>query len=252
MFSKRRSFSQNYKFDRRFLEKLVSDLREANFKSITIKLPHNLINNERDEIEIQEFLDSERNYPSVILIAKNNENGETLKILFVNTSTKASFKDNTFPSGHIEPPELYVQSPDPARTYALFEFFYDYLKGKKIVIIFSFLLWLFFYIASCLFLMWDLGSLILTRSGVLSGFFNVSSVFDWIARLLAIFLIFQFFSYDTGLYIKEKENKYISIIRRTIRGEFRDNPIVNLVITVIGGAVGTILATIILKKLKIL
>ncbi len=44
MFSKRRNISRNYKFDRRFLEKLVSDLREANFKSITVKLPPNLIN----------------------------------------------------------------------------------------------------------------------------------------------------------------------------------------------------------------
>lgn len=246
MFSKRRNISRNYKFDRRFLEKLVSDLRKANFKSVTVKLPHNLIkNDEPDEIEIQEFLDSERNYPSVILIAENNENRETLKILFVNTSTKAFFKDNTFPSGHSEPAELYFQSPDPARTYALFEFFYDYLKSNKIASIF--LLW-FFYIAAFFFLIWDFASFIHTGGGVLSKAFNVSSVFDWIATLLAIFIIFQFFSYDKGLYIKEKENKYISIIRRTIRGEFRDNPIVNLVITI----VGTVLGAIILKILKIL
>ena len=248
MFSKRKGFPQKYKFDREFLEKLVSDLRKAGFSSITIKLPHNLIEGEKDEIEIQDFLDRGRNYPSVILIAKNTSRGETLKILFVNTSTKAFFKDNTFPSGHSEPPELYIQSPDPARTYSLFGFFYGYLRSKEIFNLF--LIW-FLSIISFLFLIAEYSSLINNRVTFLSKVFNTSASSDLVVVLIAIIILFKFFSQESGLYIKEKENKIMVMLRRAIKGEFADNAIVLLLIAVVGGAIATVLGNLISRLIGI-
>ncbi len=241
MFSKRKTFSQHYKFDRSFLEKLISNLRGANFDQITVKLPHNLVENGKDEIQIGEFLDRERNYPSIILVAKNTNTKDVIKILFVNISTKAFFKDDTFPSGHSESPELYVQSSDPARAYALFGFFYDYLKsnfrGKIFFLWFLSVISFIFFIVEFLYLS--------NKSILLAQNLNISPVFDFLAIFIAFILIFRFFFYDGGLYVKEKENKYLSAIRRAIKGEFRDNPVVNLLITIVGGVIVVIIAKLI-------
>lgn len=241
MFSKRETFSQHYKFNKSFLEKLISDLKGANFDQITVRLPHNLVENGKDEIQIGEFLDRERNYPSIILIAKSTNTRDVIKILFVNISTKAFFKDDTFPSGHSESPELYVQSSDPARAYALFGFFYDYLKsnfrGKIFFSWFLFVISFIFFIAEFLYLS--------NKRVLLAQNFNISPLFDFLAIIIAFILIFRFFSYDGGLYIKERGNKYLSAIRRAIKGEFRDNPVVNLLVTIIGGLIVVIIARLI-------
>lgn len=238
MFSKRKGFSRHYKFDRSFLEKLILDLKSANFDQITVKLPHNLVQKGKDEIQIEEFLERERNYSSIILIAKNENTREVIKILFINISTKAFFKDDTFPSGHSEPPELYVQSPDPVRTYALSEFFYDYLKSNSAAkggfLWFLFIISFIFFISEILYLP--------NKSGLLAQNLNISPVFD----ILVVFISFLFLCYfnfqNGGLYVKEKENKYLSSIRRVIKGEFRDNPIINLLATIIGGLIVLIIA----------
>lgn len=244
MFSKRKAFSQHYKFDRKFLEKLVSDFKQAGFSAITVKLPHNLIQDSKDEITIDEFLNRERNYPSIILVGRNESQQETIKILFVNVSTKAFFKDDTFPSGHSESPELYIQSPDPARVYALFGFFYDYLKSNSLTK--AFFLW-FLFLITFLFLISEFLYLS-NKKIILSQTFNISPLADLVGILVAMIFIFKFFSYDGGLYVKEKENKYLSAIRRAIKGEFRDNPVVNLLITIIGG----VIVAIVLKVLGLL
>lgn len=238
MFSKRKGFSRHYKFDRSFLEKLILDLKSVNFDQITVKLPHNLVQKGKDEIQIEEFLERERNYPSIILIAKNENTREVIKILFVNISTKAFFKDDTFPSGHSETPELYVQSPDPTRTYALSGFFYDYLKSNSTAkgdfLWFLFIISFIFIISEFLYLP--------KKSGLLAQNLNISPVFDILVIFMSFILIFKFFFYDVGLYVKEKENKYLSSIRRAIKGEFRDNPIINLLATIIGGLIVLIIA----------
>ncbi|MDP3953330.1 MAG: hypothetical protein Q8P99_00705, partial [bacterium] len=209
MFSKRKEFSQHYKFNREFLEKLVSDLKQTGFSSVTVKLPHNLLRDDKDEITIDEFLNRERNYPSIILIGRNEGQQETIKVLFINISTKAFFKDDTFPSGHSEPPELYVQSPDPARVHALFGFFYDYLKSNSLTKAFS--LWFLFLISFLFFILETF--YLLNGKFLLSQTFNTSPLVDFTGMLLAIFFIFKFFSYDGGLHVKEKEDKHLSAIR---------------------------------------
>lgn len=239
MFSKRQTFPQRYKFDRKFLEKFISDLKDSGFDSITIKLPHNLIDDGKDEIEVREFLDRERNYPSVIFIAKNSNRQETLKLLFVNISKKAFFKDDTFPSGHSESPEIFIQSPDPARVYALFGFFKDYIKENKTRT--TALPFLVSYLASSLFLILEFNSITEGKFGILASNLNINIVFDYVAIFAAFLLILKIQSQDSGLYLKEKENKFISTIKRVIMGEFRDNPIINLIITVIGGLIVLIL-----------
>lgn len=239
MFSKRKEFSQHYKFDSKFINKFTSDLVESGFNSVSIKLPHNLIDDGKDEIKIEEFINRERNYPSVILVAKNESKNEIIKVLFVNISSKAFFKDNTFPSGHSEPPELYVQSPDPARTYALFGFFYDYIRSSSI---FNAYLIYFLYTISYLVLITEYYLIFSNKKGLLAQSMNVNSSFDILLVIIVFIVIFKFFSYDGGLFVKDKQNRYANLLRRITKGEFKDNPIVNLLITIVGGLLVVIIA----------
>jgi hypothetical protein len=234
MFLKRKEFSQHYKFNREFLEKFVNDLRKAHFSKITVKLPHNLIEDEQDEIGIQGFLDRNRNYPSIILLARNENTEEIIKVLFVNISRKAFFKDDTFPSGHSESPELYIQSPDPARAYSLFGFFYDYLKKESLAKIFF---WWSVSIFLFIFLISEFFYLSGGQGGLLYQNFHVSIFYDIAVIIISYISFFKMFSYDGGLYIKEKEHKYLYMIKRAIKGELRDNPLINLLVVVIGGII---------------
>lgn len=244
MFSKRKSFLQGYKFNKEFLEKLVNDFITSGFKQITVKLPHNLIKDGKDEIEIQDFVNRERNYPSVILVAKNQQNNEIIKILFINISTKAFFKDDTFPSGHSESPEIYIQGPDPARVYSLFGFFYDYItKRSKNSFISSLLglLCIFFISAEAL-------TFVAKKFLIASHSFNLSVWIDYLLIFISVVVAFMFYSNDSGLYIKEKDHKYLDAIKRALKGDYRDNPIINIIVTVIA----TITATVILKIIGII
>jgi len=78
---------------------------------------------QRREVPLENFLDRERNYSAVILVGKEEEPRETIKILFGNKSEKTAFADSTFPSGHSSRTTLCVQSSDPARVYPLCDFF---------------------------------------------------------------------------------------------------------------------------------
>lgn len=222
MFSKRKDFNQNlHKFDKAFLVSFVDNLKESWFWDITVKLPHNLVETWKDEINIQDFVDRWRNYPSIILIAKNN-NREIIKILFVNISKKAFFKDDTFPSWHSEPSELYVQSPDPARVYSLFGYFYDYLRHTKKIGALNIVL----YLISIFGLAIEMFAWILRKHPLFDKW--------WIDVLFIAFCIVfigRFFYQDTWLYVKEKEHKNIAYIKRALKWDFRDNPIINIIIS---------------------
>lgn len=238
MFSKRKSFPQGYKFNREFLDSLVKDLESAGFDSVTVKLPRNLIKDDNYEIEVEEFINRGRNYPSVIFIAQNTKAKETVKILFVNISTKAFFNDNTFPSGHSEPPELYVQTTDPGRTFSLFGYFYDYLKvnhktKNRLLFLFG--------VAAFVFYILEFVS-ISHRKLLFQEQFGVSPWVDVLFVLVFFILQFKFFTDEGGLYVKEKESIIFNNLRRILHGEFRDNPIINLLVTIIGGFIVILLS----------
>jgi hypothetical protein len=124
----RKNLSGARKYSREFFESLTADLHKANLKTIEILLPVNQVGEDEYKISPEELLNRERNYPSLVLRAVNKRTNETLKILFINRNSKAAFMDDTFPSGESQPPGLYFQSPDPARAYAVFQFFYEYLS----------------------------------------------------------------------------------------------------------------------------
>ena len=114
MFSRRKPLLSGHKWNRTFLTSFASDLSKGGFLQITVKLPINLetilkddltqeqvvANLQAREIPMDEFLDRERNYRAVILVATNKTTNETIKVLFGNMSEKTSFADSTFPSGH--------------------------------------------------------------------------------------------------------------------------------------------------------
>lgn len=243
MFSKRKTFSQHYKYDRKFLEAFASDLRKADFGIVSVKLPHNLIHQgEQTEISIEDFLARGRNYPSVIVLAKNKDKEEVIKVLLINISTKAFFVDDTFPSGHSESPELYVQSNDPGRVFSIFGFFYDYLKSGSSIS--PFLGWLFF-LLSLMVMFSEFLSMSNSRL-LLASYFNTNPILDFFIIILSFIGFFQFYSFDGGLYIKEKENKTLVSLKRIVKGEFRDNPIINLIVTVAAGVIVIFLSKLLL------
>ena len=85
-------------WDRSFITVLGKDLSESGFSKITVKLPIYLdtlqtnkehvgsqINRENRKLEIpfQDFLNQERNYSAIILVALNPTTQETIKVLFL-------------------------------------------------------------------------------------------------------------------------------------------------------------------------
>jgi len=241
MFSRRKQLSSSRKYTREFFQTLLTDLRSAGFTQSEVKLPFNQTGVEESTISPEEFLKRERNYPALILVAREPKREETLKILFVNRSAKVTFIDDTFPSAESGPPALYFQSPDPGRTHSVFEFFNDYLNrpslGRRR------LLW-FADFAAIIVLIGEALTFVNSKQGLFMTRWDQPAYLDIIVTVLAIILIYRFFAEPKGLWIKpRRDTRLIQFANMAIRGELSDNPLVSLIITILG----TVLASLILK-----
>jgi hypothetical protein len=246
MFSKRVAL-KGVKYSREFFTSLCSDLVSCKFNDIKIMLPHNYVKIESSIIATTELLNRDRNYPALILIAKSQEYQETLKVLFINSNSKAVFADDTFPNGQSEPPQLYFQSPDPGRVYAVFEFFKEYLQTPSLKPFYTFL---FLACISFIPLFFELNSLLSKKSLLLIRLgYTTNYSLDVLLLIVSFLGLFLFFAYPKGLWIKPKrELRLFYLINMAIHGEYRDNPLVTLIVTVLG----TLLATILLKWLGVI
>lgn len=258
MFSMRRSIPAR-RWNKDFINTLQSDLFEAGFREIVVKLPsqrkeiqirkgltieevEEIIKEELEnrEITLDNFLEHERNYSAAILIARNETSNETLKILFVNISKKTSFDDPTFPSGHSVPSQLYVQSPDPGRVYSLFYFFYEYMTKKGESTSWYTILW----IASLIILVTEVISFVGSAQGFVQNQWGAHIIIDVSLVILSIILLYVYFKKPTGLSINDRRTSTASAFaKRALQGEFKDNPLINLIIAVLA----TIFASVILK-----
>lgn len=231
MFQKRVRYGSSRKYDRAFFVKFLSDLNDAGFDSISIKIPFGEGLQPEGELAPTEFLDRNRNYPSTILVARNLERNDEVKVLFVNMSKKVFFSDDSFPSGFSEPAEICVQSPDPARLIGLTQFFKEYLSGtvdsKRAISVLLFLPALLFVLAEILNL-FQKGRLLIQGQG------KTLMVFDFLLILLSMVIVASFYSRETGLYIKERDHKALDYIKRAIKGDFRDNALVNFFVAFLG------------------
>ncbi|UYN90732.1 MAG: hypothetical protein KIT08_05720 [Anaerolineales bacterium] len=246
MFSKRKSIGGSRYWDKAFLNEFATMFRNAGFSVIRIRLPRNLIPaKEKDYISLETFFNRERNYPSIILEATNAKSKELIKVLFVNISKETYFVDDTFPSGHSQPTEIYVQSPDPGRTFSLLAFFYEYLseRSKGSFSAFSGLVFALGLMAEVMSLFSD-GKLLFVQM------FKNPALFFVDLFIIFIFLagLYGYLSSPQGLHIRFRDSSVGVMLRMALRGELRDNPIVNLVVTVLG----TILASILLKFLGVI
>ena len=246
MFSKRCQLNGSRKYSRNFFERFVSDLRSSGFTNISVLLPHNWVPHAESTVTIDDLLKRERNYPALVLVARAEERNETLKVLFVNRNSKAVFIDDTFPNGESEPPQLYFQSPDPARTYAVFNFFREYLQRPGLER--YYLLW-FGSIVSFLFLLGQVLSVVGAKSTLLHLRFKWHFAFDVVGIAVALAFIYAFFGEPKGLWIKpSRELRLFYLANMALRGDLRDNPLVSVLVTV----VTTILTTVLLKWLGLL
>jgi hypothetical protein len=246
MFSKRAALNGARKYSREFFQKLVGDLSNSGFDEIHVLLPHNLVKVGESTVAVTELLTRERNYPAIILLARSTSKDETLKVLFVNKNSKAVFIDDTFPNAESEPPQLYFQSPDPGRTYAVFEFFREYLQTPSLA---SYrFAWITGY-ASLFFLILQVFFLVSQKMGLLQTRFNWYPIWDFAITILGLALMLRFFAYPRGLWIKpEREFRPLYLLNMAIRGEFRDNPLVSLILSILG----TVIAAFILKWLGVI
>jgi hypothetical protein len=237
MFVRRRRLDRRRKYTREFLESLVGQLREAGFDHVSVVLPHNYesVDPTHPEEDIDAFLERGRNFAAVILKAVNQPAKETLKLLFVNSNKRAVFADDTFPMAESEPSGLYFESPDPARAYAVFEYFFEYLSQPSIA---DFVAITFLGLASGLYLVLESIALLSRGRGVLQLEWSASMWWDAASILLAGYLVFRFSATPTGLWIKpSRELNVVYLVNMALKGELRDNPIVQLVVTIVGGLI---------------
>jgi hypothetical protein len=248
MFTRRRVLDRRRKYSRAFFESFVQRLRDAGFDELSVILPHNYpsVDPRNSIVSLEEFLNRERNFAAIILKARCTTRDEIMKVLFVNSSAQAIFVDDTFPSAASEPSSLFFQSPDPARAFALFEYFYEVLSVSSIM---SFVLLSLAGLASIVVIITELLVVASKKSGLLQQFFSLPAHWDYLTMALSVWVAYKFFRAPTGLWIKPtRELRILGMIKMAIRGEYRDNPIVQLVVTVVGG----LIVAIILRILKIL
>ncbi len=247
MFSRRRALDGSRQYSREFFEAFIADLRRAGFDRVRVRLPHNLVGLDQESVDIEAFLNRERNYPSAILVASNEQRQETLKVLFVNLkAARAVFVDDTFPNSQSEPPQLYFQSPDPARTYAVFEFFHEYLQRSSLMR--HWVLW-FATVVGGVVIAAEALSLLSRGRGFLTVVRGTFWVWDIVFAGVAVVVFFGFFSEPKGLWVKPtRELRLFYLVRMAARGELRDNPLVSLVV----GILGAVITAVILKLLGLL
>jgi hypothetical protein len=242
MFIRRKALDRRRLYTREFFERLVGMLREAGLNDISVILPHNYqsVDPNNSNVSLSDYLARERNFAAIILKAQSCERKELMKILLINNSSKAVFVDDTYPSAASEPPSMYFQSPDPARAYAVFEYFFCELSRPPI---FTFTLYSIFQIVSMVFVIAEALSFTDGHRGLIAKNWQTSNWWDLLLIMLLSWSLMRFFARPTGLWIKPtREIRYLNLIKMAIRGEFKDNPVVQLVVTVIATLIGAILA----------
>jgi len=239
MFARRKTLTGRTTFDKNFLVAFKEKLIEANLDCISVKLPHNYLKEgEENEIDIEEFINRGRNYPSIILKAVN-KNSEEMKILFVNISSKAFFYDHTFPSGHSEPSEIYITTTDPVRTWGLFEYFYNYLKNSEnkagdVFYLISFFL-------SLVVIVSEFSSLLSSKRLLLTSKFGYPLIVDFAIIFFSLFLIYKYYSSEKGIYLNERNKNIPQFLLLLLKGEFRDNPMFNFIISIIASIIASLI-----------
>lgn len=238
MFIRRRTVSINTVLTTEYIISLRTSFQNAGLKEFAIKIPHNYIKEgAKSELSLEEFLTLNRNFPSIIILARSTNN-ELIKLLLVNLSKKAYFNDHTFPSGHSEPSELYVATNDPVRTWGLFEYFYNELRHVSSFTEIASIVGFFFSIILLL-----IETILIIDRGVfwIQAQYLTTGIFDIILIVLSILILYNYFSSDKGLYVKKKSKGIPRYINLIIKGQFRDNPIFNLILSIIASIIAALI-----------
>lgn len=243
MFSLRKNLGSNRHWDIEFISKFINDLLEGGFNQITFKKPIDKNFNAQDfgsetelsenlrklEVTHDEFLKQERNYSAVIMVAKNTKNSDVIKVLFVNTSRATTFFDDTFPSGNSVPSQIYIQSKDPSRVYGLAEFFHNILTQKDSS---NLNITIFGLIGIFIFGL-ELVNLLTNNKAFFQQSLKITPLVDIFLIFLSILWLSRFFNAPRGLSVNRRETAtWQSYVNRTLKGDFRDNPLINLILTI--------------------
>ena len=142
-----------------------------------------------------------------------------------------------------------MQSPDPARVYALSGFFSDYFQsiGRKKWSVPRF----FLYLGALVLLVAEFLSVVGGKGFVSSLYpsLGFGALMDLILGALAIYIVFISHRTPKGLYVNPPPRHSIwSLANRAAHGQVMDNPLVSLIVTIVAG----IITALVLKALGIL
>jgi len=230
MFSRKSDFSGRLLFDRKSFIEIIEKFKTAGFSDIVIVIPNEYKAFKKKTFTVEEFVNLNYNFLAQILIAKNNDN-ETIKILFINNSNfEASFNDTSFPSISSESSKFFVYTNDPVRLPGLIDFIKSLLResslrGPILSKIQNYLLFIaYFYIGIVGFAILNptVKNLINNQIGLFSTLF-----------IFCLLYIFSLNIKPGGLYINKFEHPFVSFTKRIFSCDFKNNPIINSLISII-------------------
>ena len=251
MFSRQRNLDARSLYDRAFFEHFLRKLREAGLTDIEVLLPRDPAQPSTRPPTVltpETFVEQGWTTPGIVLRATspNRASGEVLKVLFITQASKLLFSDDTFPIADA-PPRLYFQSVDPARTFAIAEYFADQLSkapGPGINTLYGLL-----GVPSMLLVFAEMAVAFSSKhAGWLESQYGVSVWWDIVLSAAALVLMYQALARPRGLWVTEPTTRISRITKRMFSGQIKDNPLVQLIVTVVGGLIVMWLA----KKLGIL
>jgi hypothetical protein len=236
-FSRTRSLNPSRRYDQALFTDLVRQLREAGFTIVSVVLPHNLSGRGigGSEISPEEFIQDGRNYPAIILRAQAPASNETIKVFFINTNSNAYFTDPTYPAATYGLPSLHVESPDPARAYALSQYFHERLSGGTHS---WFLLLAVLSVIGMLLLFVEIAAAIGRGTGLLLHLFGWPGWTDILFSIATAGWLLYFFALPKGLLIAPAHaDRLLASMGRIAKGDVKDNPLIQLAVTILGGVI---------------
>lgn len=87
----------------------------------------------------------------------------------------------------------------------------------------------------------EFSAIISTKKFFLNKLFGYYQAYDIVAILISLSIIYLYYNSTKGVYIKERQSSFSYFFIRILKGEFRDNPVLNFFISIIASIIGALL-----------
>lgn len=230
-----RSVSTLAVYDRGFFKAFFDHLRAAGFAEIGCLLPTSFHPDTRSLTSDQLLVLNQR-VPGLLIRSTHPDTHDELRLLMVNDKKPVMFDDGVFASITGNTAIIHVTSDDPIRCFGLVNYFREYIRdtasGYNVVLI-------PLLIASLVFLIGELFSITNGRL-FLHWRFGAPPWTDIFFTVAALILFGYVSSRPAGISLQERKSS-LAFARDFLQGRFKDNPLVNFIVTVLGTIVGGII-----------